>query len=90
MLGGSIRAGRLRRGWSVASLAERVGVSSPTITKVERGDPSVAIGTVFEAARLTGVELYGDHRQLAGDVVRRELELLPRRGRTRRRADNDF
>ena len=89
-LGESIRAARLRRGWSVAALAERVGVSAPTITKIERGNPSVAIGTVFEAARLVGVELFGGHQDLAGRVVRNELALLPQRGRTLRKASNDF
>lgn len=90
VLGESIRAARLRRGWSVAALAERVGVSAPTITNIERGSASVAIGTVFEAARLVGVELFGGHEDLAGQVVRNELALLPQRGRTRRRASNDF
>lgn len=90
VLGESIRAGRLRRGWSVVTLAERVGVSAPTITKIERGNPSVAIGTVFEAARLVGVELFGGHDGLARQVVRSELALLPQRGRARRKASNDF
>jgi transcriptional regulator with XRE-family HTH domain len=90
ILGESIRAARLQRGWSVVALAERVGVSAPTITKVERGDPSVAIGTVFEAAHLVGVELYGGNQELAGQVVRNQLALLPQRGRTKRKADNDF
>ena len=90
ILGESVRAGRLRRGWSVATLAERVGVSAPTITKIERGNPSVAIGTVFEAARLVGVELYVGNEDLAGQVVRNELALLPQRGRARRKASNDF
>jgi transcriptional regulator with XRE-family HTH domain len=90
ILGESIRAGRLRRGWSVVALAERVGVSAPTITKIERGNPSVAIGTVFEAARLVGVELFGGNEGLAGQVVRNELALLPQRGRARRKARNDF
>jgi len=80
----------LRRGWSVGLLAERVGVSAPTVTKIERGDPGVAIGTVFEAARISGVELYGDNLELAGSVISRELALLPARGRTKRAADNDF
>lgn len=90
ILGESVRAGRLRRGWSVATLAERVGVSAPTITKIERGNPSVAIGTVFEAARLVGVELFGGNEDLAGRVVRDQLALLPQRGRARRKASNDF
>jgi len=90
VLGASIRACRLKRGWSVALLAQRVGVSKPTITKIERGDPSVSIGTVFEAALIVGVDLYGDNRELAGSVARNELALLPQRGRTRQVADNDF
>lgn len=89
-LGERVRAGRLRRGWSVATLAERVGVSAPTITKIERGNPSVAIGTVFEAARLVGVELFGGNEDLAGHVVSNELALLPKRGRARRKASNAF
>ena len=36
-------------------VAERVGVSVPTIRKVESGDPTVAIGTVFEVASLLGI-----------------------------------
>lgn len=90
ILGDSIRSARLRRGWSVAVLADRVGVSAPTISKVERGDPSVAIGTVFEAARILDIELYGGHQQLAGQIARNELALLPQRGRVRRAPDNDF
>jgi DNA-binding XRE family transcriptional regulator len=90
ILGESIRAGRLRRGWTVAALAERVGVSDTTMTKVERGDPSVSIGTMFEAATLVGVELYGDRRDVAAHLARAELALLPKRARQRRVVDNDF
>ena len=90
ILGESIRAARLRRGWSVAVLAERVGVTAQTITRIERGAPGVAIGTVFEAAHLTGVNLYGENRDQVGRTVTRELALLPQRGRGPREADNDF
>lgn len=90
ILGDSIRAARLRRGWSVALLAQRVGVSIPTITKIERGDPSVSIGSVFDAAWLVGVELYGDNQDLAGRIARSDLALLPQRGRSRQARDNDF
>lgn len=90
ILGQSIRAARLRRGWSVALLAERVGVTAQTITRIERGAPGVAVGTVFEAAHLAGVDLYGEHRDLVGRTVANELALLPQRGRAGREADNDF
>lgn len=89
-MGESIRAARLRRGWGVALLAERVGVTAQTITRIERGAPGVAIGTVFEAAHLTGVDLYGGHRDRAARIVANELALLPQRGRVRREAENDF
>ncbi len=90
ILGESIRAARLRRGWSVAVLAERVGVTTQTITRIERGAPGVAIGTVFEAAHLTGVDLYGGNRDQVRRTVTSELVLLPQRGRGPREADNDF
>jgi transcriptional regulator with XRE-family HTH domain len=90
ILGESIRAARLRRGWSVAVLAERAGVTTQTIARIERGAPGVAIGTVFEAAHLTGVDLYGGNRDQVGRMVTSDLALLPQRGRGRREADNDF
>lgn len=91
ILGTSVRAARLRRGWSVQQLAERVGVSHPTIVKVERGDPGVALGTAFEAATLLGVPLYGDleSRDRFSAQKRIELSLLPSSGRSRR-IDDDF
>ena len=93
ILGVSIRAGRLRRRWTVAELAERVGVSRPTIAKVERGDPSAAIGTVFEAAALVGVPLFeqsdtGRHRYAL--LKQAELALLPSSARTPRKLNDDF
>lgn len=40
-----------------------------TIQKIERGDPTVAIGTVFEAATLLGVPLFHP------DAERRRIEV---------------
>ena len=73
-------------------LAERVGVSHVTMSKVERGDPSVALGTAFEAAALVGVTLFDDdpaRRRLESERNVDRLALLPRSTR-RRRVDNDF
>ena len=39
-LAGRIRLERDRRGWSLADLAERAGVSKATISKIERGEVS--------------------------------------------------
>lgn len=43
-LGGDISTARRRRGMTVATLAERAFVGRNTITRVERGDPGVALG----------------------------------------------
>ncbi len=39
-------------------LADRADIDKKTLSKVERGDPTVAIGTVFEVAGLVGVSLF--------------------------------
>ncbi len=94
LLSASIRAQRLRRGWSINELANRVGVSHPTIIKVERGDPTVAVGTVLEAATLVGVPLFDPDpgtRVRHLDRLTAELALLPQAGRAAAaEADDDF
>ncbi|MBA2317861.1 MAG: helix-turn-helix transcriptional regulator [Euzebyales bacterium] len=52
------RARRERR-WTVAALAERAGISPVTLRKVEKGDPTVALGAAFEVATLLGIHLFG-------------------------------
>ena len=91
LLGWSIRAARVRRRWSSAELAERVGVSRPTISKIEHGDPGVAIGTFFEAATLVGVPLFDDDatRRRFAAHKRTELALLPESARRLRRTIDD-
>lgn len=49
--------GRKEKRWTQNDLAERLGVSRFTVQHLLKGDPSVAIGTFFEAAVLTGVPL---------------------------------
>ena len=43
-MGQQIKLARLRRDLSIRLVAERADVSSYTVAKVEKGDPSVAIG----------------------------------------------
>jgi transcriptional regulator with XRE-family HTH domain len=94
LLGASIKAHRLRRRWSIEELARRVGVSHPTIIKVERADPTVAIGTVLEAATLVGVPLFDADplvRERHHDRLEAELKLLPKAARRPvAKADDDF
>jgi transcriptional regulator with XRE-family HTH domain len=91
LLAWSIRAARVRRRWSSADLAERVGVSRSTISKMEHGDPGVAIGTFFEAATLVGVPLFVDDatRQRYAAQKQAELALLPATARRPRRPIDD-
>ena len=93
VLGATIKVGRIRRRWTMAELAERAGVSRQTIIKVERGDPSVALGTFFEAATLVGVPLFegDDTRQRHARLKETEIALLPSSVRRPQvRVDDDF
>lgn len=84
LLGAQVRSARLDRGWTVADLAERAGVSSPTVLKVEHGDASVALGTALECAVLVGVPLfYDDERRLIAEAERGRAPLLRRRARSK-------
>ncbi len=86
MLGVEVTARRKERRWTEAELAERAGISRTTLRKVERGDTSVAVGTVFDVATLVGVVLFHDTAaQVARDraVVEQRLALLPDRIRVR-------
>jgi transcriptional regulator with XRE-family HTH domain len=96
LLAASIKVNRLRRRWSINELARRVGVSHPTIIKIERGDPTVAIGTVLEAATLVGVTLFDPDpltRTRFEERLTTELKLLPQAGRMTKahiEVDDDF
>lgn len=93
LLGERVRLGRRERRWTLQELAERVGVSVPTMRKVERGDPSVGLGTAFEAATLTGVPLFHeDPSRLLLETARVEdrLAVLPRLVRKPAVVDDDF
>ena len=92
MLGARVRLARRERRWKATELAERVGVSPTTIRKVERGDPTVALGTAFEAAMLVGVPLFHEERSrraLEAEYVAAKLAVLPATVR-RGPVDDDF
>ena len=93
IMAAAIRSARLGAAGRSQELAERVGVSHPTIVKVERGDPSVAAGTLLEAATVVGVPLFDPdpaNRERYGASKRTELVLLPMAARRRRTVDDDF
>lgn len=92
LLGQQVRLGRTQRRWTVSGLAERLGVSPVTLRKVERGDPTVALGTAFEAATLVGVPLFEDpeRRQAEQSRVAAHLAALPASVRPAVPSDDDF
>lgn len=94
VLGAQIAVARRELGWTAAQLAERLGTTRALVARIERGAPGTAIGTVFDAAVLCGVPLFGaDERELSlvAEVQRARLALLPQRVRTRAPViDDDF
>lgn len=86
LLGARIRLARRERGWSQDELAARAGVTPRTVSKIEHGDLSVRLGTVFEAAALLRVPLFeADRSRLSGDLdlAQARSALLPRPSRSR-------
>lgn len=89
-LGVRLRAARLRRRFSVTLVAERAGISRPTLNKVERGDSSVTMGTYLRVLAVLGLET--DLEQVAAaDPVGRRLQdaelAVPRRAPKRASRD---
>lgn len=81
LFGTLLRAARIERKTTVASLAERVGISRDMLYRIEKGDPRCEIGVVFEMAVILGVPLF-EPEAIALDRHVREaqdrLALLPK------------
>lgn len=74
-LGHDIRDARRRRRIPVAILAERASVSRMTLSKVEKGDPGVAVGTYATVLFTLGMaDRLADVADPRHDAVGRELE----------------
>ena len=87
-LGHDIRDARRRRRIPVAILAERASMSRTTLNKVEKGDPTVSVGSYAMVLFSLGmIERLSDIADPRHDVVGRELEEehLPQRIRLPRR-----
>ncbi len=94
LLGKRIQLARKRRRMSEKDLAARIGIARSTLQRIESGDPAVAIGRVFEAAVITGVDLFvPEATSLAPEFRRTEEQLALMPGsvrRSRREVDDDF
>lgn len=53
-LGAHLAVARVRRRESLRTWADRIGISVPTLRKLEAGDPGVSIGAVASALWLVG------------------------------------
>lgn len=85
-MGRNIRIARKKRRIPVGDFAARLGVSAPTVTRLEKGDPGVSIGCLAQALRALGElhrleELLDMAADDAGLVM--EAAALPQRIRRR-------
>lgn len=83
LLGLEITRARRSRQYSQRELAERAGITIPTLRRVEQGNLTVSIGTVLEVAGLVGIPLFGgsDRGGLEAIIAwsKDKLALLPER-----------
>ena len=66
-LGQRLRAARIRRRLTLQDLAARVGISSQTLMKIERGNPTTSMATVLRILQVMNLEK--DIDALAADDV---------------------
>ena len=81
-LGGRVRAARIARGDDQLSFARRLGVSVPTLRSLEKGEGTVAIGTL--AASLWMLSRLPELDRLL-EVRESLFDRLERRPKTRQR-----
>ncbi len=84
-LGAMIKAARLEQAFSQADLAHRLNVSRYTVMAIEKGDSSVAIGTLFEACTIIGIPLLAENTNRLlnlSTTVANFASVLPERSRT--------
>lgn len=55
-MGENIRLARLRRKLSLEQVAERANISRPTLTNIEKGAPTVNIGSYLLVLQVLGLE----------------------------------
>ncbi len=55
-VGENIRLARLRRKLSSEQVAERANISRPTLLSIEKGSPSVSIGSYLKVLMVMGLE----------------------------------
>jgi transcriptional regulator with XRE-family HTH domain len=92
LLSQMIRAGRIDRKITTREMAERAGISRALLQRIEKGDPTCAIGSVFEVAVIAGVSLFDkapDQLQTLRSTLAEKLSLIPQYARKPRRVIHD-
>jgi transcriptional regulator with XRE-family HTH domain len=74
-LGENLKLARLRRRLSAELLAQRAGISRATLHKVEKGDPTVAMGSYFMVLNVLGLEQEIEHLAADDEFGRRLQDL---------------
>jgi transcriptional regulator with XRE-family HTH domain len=87
--GRNLKLARLRRKYSAEAVAQRASISRKTLSKVERGDPAVALGIYARVMQVLRLE--NDLGNLAvDDLLGRKLQdadLAPKRRAPKRRSE---
>jgi transcriptional regulator with XRE-family HTH domain len=81
-LGGDLALARRRRRISTQSMAERLQISTATLRRLERGDPSLSVGTLAKALLvLNALERFSGLLDTGADDLGLQLmdEALPKR-----------
>jgi DNA-binding XRE family transcriptional regulator len=90
-LGQDIRSARIRRRITMDLMAKRASISRTTLTKIEKGDPTVSLGTYATIFFILGmVSHLANALDLNKDELGRDLEQanLPQRVRSPRISSN--
>lgn len=92
LLGENIRIARIKRRLPQALVAERAGISVNTLSKLENGDPGIAVGNVAAVLQALGFEdplssLADAGSDEAGLLL--ESKRLPQRVRSKRTPKGD-
>lgn len=93
LLGKEIELKRKSKKITAGELAERCGITRVTLRKIERGEPTTEIGSVFEAASIVGVKLFESENarelQKAFSQVSDKVALLPQSVRRKASKESD-